>query len=421
MLHFESKEFQKNLVDAISALEKRGQREVIELEDFIDPTAADFDPNDYGEMTIGLSSEMSFSLPRTEFSKTMTYEEFIGVVRDIEKLELCDHVECWTKTSLLLRVEFLAADDPGGFFHLLNDSGKAFNIETRYGSETYCCCVVSGITPFGIAVAMEGNYEKYFPPATYEDLFVEIKGSEFSMPDSMRAAAEAYLFELSATGRVTLQPSPRPDISDDDESDLGNAKQYLQPKLRPLLFGKGMHEITSLYNTGARSVDPAIQILFYVKVLEFISVTVIRQKLNDVIRAKLVSSRALKPDADFIRELELAYDENRRLRTDREALKLTVQECCDPIELKLYATPFLNKLRSLSLDARPVEREEALREFGEVLSSTRNMIAHSKPSYTPTEAECPKDQLEKFAVCARIAAEQTIRWYHSRHEDMRIT
>jgi hypothetical protein len=151
-----------------------------------------------------------------------------------------------------------------------------------------------------------------------------------------------------------------------------------------------------------------------------VSQTVTRQRITDIIRAKLATHRALKPDADFVRELEGIFEEHRRFRSDREAVKLTVLECCEPTELKKQAPLYLSKLPGLQPDTKSKTREEALEEFGESLTSTRNMIVHSKANYTTIGSECPSHQMQEFSACVRIAAEQVIRWYSSRHEEMRI-
>jgi hypothetical protein len=50
----------------------------------------------------------------------------------------------------------------------------------------------------------------------------------------------------------------------------------------------------------------------------------------------------------------------------------------------------------------------SLNRFSDVLSATRNLIAHAKANYTLTGDECPSDQYEAFAVSAKLAAEQAI-------------
>jgi len=160
--------------------------------------------------------------------------------------------------------------------------------------------------------------------------------------------------------------------------------------------------------------------LGFTKVMEFVSQTVVRRKVTELGRLKLLSARALDPDADYIRDLQKFFEEQRVYRQDQEAIKLTVKECCDPYELKPKAPKFLNKLYDLGLNATQREKDEAMAQLGESLSFTRNMIVHAKSNYVLTGRECPLDQISQFAQCSRLAAEEAVRWYHSQHENMRI-
>ena len=52
--------------------------------------------------------------------------------------------------------------------------------------------------------------------------------------------------------------------------------------------------------------------------------------------------------------------------------------------------------------------------------ATRNRIAYAKVADAPTGEERPEGQMADFAQCAKLAAQQAVRWYHSRHEDARV-
>jgi hypothetical protein len=210
MLQFESEDFKGKLISSFQILHSRGQHEVFDFEDCVDPTVSDFDLNSYDDMVIGPQTEMSFWLPRTEFSQTTTYEDFIDLVQDIEKLEITNQLECWTNTRLLLRVELVDIGESAQFWKTIDSSDRMadrpYPIETTLGSKTFHCRPTKGITAFGIATALTDNYDKHFPPATYEDLFVEISCSAGVPREIMRTVAESYLFELSVSARIILAP-----------------------------------------------------------------------------------------------------------------------------------------------------------------------------------------------------------------------
>jgi hypothetical protein len=88
--------------------------------------------------------------------------------------------------------------------------------------------------------------------------------------------------------------------------------------------------------------------------------------------------------------------------------------------MKRFSDRVLDKLRDASPDDAPKKKEEALAQLGASLYATRNRIAHAKANYEPTGEECPDEQLASYARCAKLAAQQAVRWYHSRSEDARV-
>jgi hypothetical protein len=180
-------------------------------------------------------------------------------------------------------------------------------------------------------------------------------------------------------------------------------------------------DLLRLYNRAVAASDNETQILHFTKVVEYVSQTVVRQQATEAIRTKLLSPRALRPDATFVAELQAVVEEQRIFRKDREAMRQTVITCCEASELSKFAPPFLNKLRGLSFSDKPKDKEEALTELGLSLSATRNSVAHAKANYEPTGEECPEGQLAAFAECAKLAAQLSIRWHHSRPEHARVS
>jgi hypothetical protein len=135
---------------------------------------------------------------------------------------------------------------------------------------------------------------------------------------------------------------------------------------------------------------------------------------------RLSAPGALAPDAQFIRDLEMAFEEFRVFRKDSEAMKLTVQTCCDAAQLAPMAPPFLAKLRTVTSQTKAEERRSALQTFGAAVAATRNEVAHAKANYAPTGEECPTDQLAQFVHCVKLAAQQCIRWFSAQHERVRV-
>jgi len=247
------------------------------------------------------------------------------------------------------------------------------------------CSLTEGFTIFGVAVAAKGDYDKDFPPVFPGELFVEIRFEE--LPEStLRNALGAYMFELSSSLGIDLEISPRPSLDDEDRLEERGTPESTMPetRLRPLLFGKGMTELLQRYNRAVATSDLEVQVLYFTKVFEFVSQTVIRLQSTEAIRAKLLNPRSLRPDAEFIAELQTIVEEQRNFQKDREAVKQTAITCCEASELAKVAPPFLQKLKSASSSGKRREKEEALAALGLSLYATRNAVAHAKANYTLT-------------------------------------
>jgi hypothetical protein len=280
--------------------------------------------------------------------------------------------------------------------------------------------LIRGVTAFGLLIVAEGAYDDYFPPILGEEVFLEISFEAPLSEDQIESIVAGYLFELSSTLELTLKRCPRPfliQVFEEEETVPSSAPI----RLRPLLLGKGLPEVLSLFNRASIARDPEHRLLHFAKVIEHVAQTVVRQQSTDLVRAKLLSARALDPDADYILELVTLVDDLRIYRKDREALKLALMTCCEPRELARIAPPFLAKLKSLHPRSSAKECEDALVEFAGAVYSTRGAVAHAKPNYTPTGEECPENQLTDFVSCVDLAAQQAIRWYYARHDSQRVT
>jgi len=171
----------------------------------------------------------------------------------------------------LLRVEFIGEERLRAFWNLTrkgsNDPPRpVFPIETTWESMKYRCALVHGITPFGVAVAQNGNYEDYYPPVLENEFFVEVRCDNQMSEEKGIKIAQAYLFEISTSAGVDLFPSPRATIHDDldeGEEDKEGYDSNWNHRLRPLLLGKEMADLISLYNAGIYAQDSSIQILFF--------------------------------------------------------------------------------------------------------------------------------------------------------------
>jgi len=276
-----------------------------------------------------------------------------------------------------------------------------------------------------------GDFDDDYLPALLDDeLFIEIKSDEGLQLNDYENIINSYIFEIDSSYNISLQEARRPQINYDDEynEDDDETKIITDYKLRPLLFGKGLTEVVKLYNSATISSNLDMVIIQYTKVLEFISQTVVRQKTTQTLQNKIMDSRALNPNADFIKELEMTFDDlHQKYSTDRDAIKVLIETCCDIRNISRFAPKYLSKLRKLenTLNAIKSDKEGCIKESYELLansiSDTRNYIAHSKANYTLKGNECPEDQKDDFVKMLRLTSIQAIRWFSTISEEGRIT
>lgn len=225
------------------------------------------------------------------------------------------------------------------------------------------------------------------------------------------------MFELSSSLNIKLFYSPRP-VYFELEYELQEGEE--KARLRPLVAGRGNKELYQIYNSCASIEDPEILVLMYTKVIEYVSQTVVRRELLDSVMTKLYSPKTLSPDAGYVLELEKLFDELGNFKKDKEAIRITIEVCCDVLELKEFAPKYLKNLSRIHLESTREERKHALLELSNAVSDTRNMIAHAKTNYKNKGYECPKSELKEFSNCLKILSDQVIRWFSRQHDDSKV-
>lgn len=483
MLYFEPLELQEKLSKAVKAWTDKFELDLPEEPVFIvDLCSENFDPSQYEDQTIDANYLLEIELSRLGEVASVSCQEFIDLIEELQSAKkLYENKICRSNKRTLIRVapvnekaeRFLyhaiptAEDDEEEKIrvkiiesrekiHVLGKELEELSIDNplrdeiwqkwiserdyereliqkiKKSTEKFCiqkfilngvevsCSLVRGFTIFGILVACAGEYDKYFPPILDNDLFVEIRFNQIISELLECNILEAYLFELNSSLDISLEISPRPYLDEiwfDEQCD----DFFHDTRLRPLIIGKGTTELLKLYNKAVASKDLDVQILYFTKAIEYVSQTVIRIQFNEAIRAKLLSTRALQPDANFISELESVFETQRTFKKDREAIRQTIITCCEASELAKVVPAFLKEFKQVSVESSLQDKTKALEALSKSLYSTRNEIAHAKANYTPTGEECPKDQLADFTKCVQVATQQVIRWYYFSPESIRLT
>lgn len=394
------------------------------LETDFNLSTQDFPWGDFKEnlegVSIDIDDDISLNLPRNEDCYFIKYRDIFHLLEELRSAKLIDNLECITKNRYLIRVHPVFSETQSDFHnamdHIESDEGGAFVIEQFISESKFKCRVVDGFTVFGVMVSVAGNYDKYFPPVSHDDIFVEIQFSDIlDNIDKARKLLKSYIFELSSSLGFDIAASPRPDF-EPFRNETSESRDSL--KFRPLLFGKGISEPLDLYIRAIESLSSDIKILYFLKSLEFISQTVIRINLTEKARSKLLSKRALDPDAEYIRELGEIYENNKIYKKDRDAIKLTLATCCDATELTtLIPGSFYPEWEKFITAGNP---DKALHALAYRVTSTRNYIAHAKANYELTGGEISEEEFDQLSSCLKLCVQQAIRWYAGRRETQRI-
>lgn len=284
----------------------------------------------------------------------------------------------------------------------LND----FSIEQPWNNKQVYVSLVRGFTCYALRLVIEKEYDKYFPPVNNYELFIEITSDENLTEEEVDNISQAYIFECKATLGFNLTPGTRTNeyLGVDIDEFESQAKSI---RLRPLISEKGLFEIFKLYNNANRIEDAEFLVLTYVKVLEYISPTVIKKTMMESVSKKLYDPRALHPDSSYILELEGLFNQHRERKKDSESMQLTLEICCDLEAIRKTAPNLLNKIKNFD-------------SFAAMTSNTRNMIAHAKANYQKKGTECPPQHMKEFSDALQVAARQAIYWFAQQHENSRI-
>jgi hypothetical protein len=383
-----------------------------------------------------------------------SYECTLGAViewaSELRNAKIVDRIAYVSSIRILFHVapvsgiaaRFAEADAPLTGVHL-------FEQQLEIGGRALRLALTYGLTPFALLIdKVDGEY----CPSVYRtDAYVEVRweGNPPEIQD-VREIVDAYLFTVCRSG-FDYQVSRFRELIDDWEpedwelftfsSSMNSSpgehrdrsillattakdrliEQLRTIRLRPLILGAGMGDVYALFHRAAsENLDDEYRVLCYVKIVEYVSMTVIKQKAHGEIRRRLADERALVPDARYIEDLIQLVNTQRDFRKDAGALRLTVQEVADPIVLSPKAPAFLPALRMCAQDAAEKDRERALDELAAAMTATRNQIAHSKANYSLTGKECPPGQLGEFVGLLRLLGVQAIYWFGNIPDRMRV-
>ncbi|OPH61221.1 hypothetical protein BC351_14865 [Paenibacillus ferrarius] len=361
------------------------------------------------------NTEIRVILPHSEDDEEISFGYFYQAIRNALQGRIEENKQFISPYLYLVHVSC-------DFILLEKLNQHSYSIKQQWGDTDIHISITQGLTSFGLRLTMDGEYDEYYPPVLSNETFIEVLAKDKMDPQTFEEIVQSYIFELQATFPLNVQRSIRITGIDyyDDEDEVAVLNKQ-QIKMRPLMRGKGISSLLKIYNSCNEVQDNEFRILNYTKVIEYVSQTVIRKEMLDSVLKKLYSPKVLQPNATYILELEKLYDEHRNNKKDHQAIKLTIETCCDLADIIDTAPVFLKKHNELKKNRDNKElRSACFDELANAVSDTRNMLAHAKTNYKLKGNECPNDQLSEFADCLKVVAIQVIRWFARQHEDSRI-
>lgn len=347
-----------------------------------------------------------------------TIAEFIELINQVQCSAINENGICVSNGVAIFRV---SANDLSEEYY---NNIPFFEEKIKYKNTDINLTVSNSNSLYSLKVYFDMEFNEYYPIILNDDLFVEISfncDSNINLND-IHEIFNVYIFEIFIKAELKLELHPRFYYYDGEDEPKFDTELNLNSKL----FTKGMSDIINMFNQAeGHNNDRAI--VEYVKVIEYISATVIREKETLEVQKKLSEPKVFKPNADYIRELgEIYLNNKKKFSVDSEMIKEAIKKCCDVEKLSKYAPEFITQLKNINVEVAKdgVDKEmlhsQANNALAKSISDTRNNISHAKANYDKKGLECPDSQKEEFIILLRNVCIQAIKWFYNTDESIRI-
>ncbi|WP_027635908.1 hypothetical protein [Clostridium butyricum] len=371
------------------------------------------------EVVITGKEEVTICLDESESEIESTIDEFIRLVDEVECCSINEGGICISKTRAILRVS------TNDIFEESYDSLLELNSELHYKGENVQISLNTSSQLYALRIFLNYEFDELNPVINYDDLFVEILFNDSSSSielDGIDEIFNVYIFKVFSEYGVKLELNPRYSYVDEIEEPKIDGDLELDSKL----FSKGMKDILFMFNK-AEGYNNDRAIVEYVKVIEYVSATVIREEVTVAVQQKLQGFQVGNLDGDYIKELgDIFLNSKQKYNTDSEMIKITIKKCCNIESLSKYAPAFMSQLKNLSdkILQQPDNKEmlcnQAYGELAKSISDTRNNLSHAKANYDRKGLECPDIQKDEFVILLRNVTLQVIEWFYNSDESIRI-
>lgn len=326
-------------------------------------------------------------------TKFISIKDFINIYKSLNEYTMDEDGTIWGKNKVFF---LLGAIDNKTLFNLDNLL-KSFKLNLILEDKSYNFKFMDPYDPIYLILNCEEGifYDR-------RNIVLNITSNSVIERNIINKLLNALIFELSSSYNLKLEKYFIDYIEDEEENKINFDKIF------PLLVNNGTDAAIQIYNKAISVDDIDYKILCFVKVLEYIAPTVVKEALNEDVIRKLSSPRALSPNAKYISELQDLFKKyNRYDEKDSELIKLTVFTVVNFDEIKDILPKFICGNFKL-IENR---KKEILGNLAKTISDTRNQIAHAKANYQMKGNECPEEEKEQLIEILTIIARQCIRWF----------
>ncbi|HAS6962847.1 TPA: hypothetical protein I7303_24195 [Vibrio parahaemolyticus] len=328
--------------------------------------------------------------------------DIISLLEDLSIAKLIGNVEYFTPTLYIHKVS-VTTNSPDSYSKFFSLDTSVENITLEYSSDESF--------HFSYLVSKLG-----FKELVLFNSYVYIRGENLTL-EHCRKVYKSYVFEANAVANVTIKSDPNIAYDMEDHLEEDDSDFEITELKRPLIICDDTDKVIELYNKAICCDDDEVTILFYCKVIEFISETVVREKVTTEARKVLLSNKALTPNANFVKELQELFKDH-SYQKDADSLKLTVQTCGYFTDLELLTPEFIQQ--KVKTERKKGGNWAALGVIADSITAVRNKIAHAKSNYRLTGKEIPEEQYPQLSELLRVLAQQCIRWYSAQSPLARV-
>lgn len=361
---------------------------------------------------------INLSIDEYESEVECTLKEFIDIVKVALNSTITEDGICISEREIIIRVEIKDIENP-----YVYENFPYFNVNFLYKDHEVNVSIEDKNSIYIMKNYFDGNYDENYPLTLIDELFMKIQVND----DYILCEKEIYeifnvcAYEIFKKCNYKLNITPRQlgyfdedDIDDDIDDDIYEIDEKL--------FSNGLSEILDIFN-NAEGYDNNRSIVEYVKVIEYISATVIRKKLTEEVMSELSELNDVNLISNHIERLEKIFiNNNKNTKTDSDKIKETIIECCNVEKLAEYSPMYLKSLYNLRNigNVKEANIKSAKNDLARSISNTRNNLSHAKVNYQKKDLECPDNEKEQFVVLLRNVCIQIIEWYSKADNNIRV-